>query len=153
VPHSTCERQADGDRVAERSLLELQLDLVAQVRAPEHPRAAAPPGAEDVAEDLAEDVAEGVPRPETAAAGPRAAADPRMPELVIGGALARVLENLPGLLDFLEGRLGLRIARVAIGVELHGESPIGLLELGLSRVPGQAEGLVVVALRHAALRG
>src|SRR5690606_32881974 len=103
--------------------------------------------AEDIAEDLAEDVAEGIARAEAAAALARAA-DARVAELVIGGALARLLEDFPGLLDLLERGLGFRVARVAVRMVLHGEAPVGLLQLGLGRVPRQAEHLVVVALRH-----
>jgi hypothetical protein len=101
------QRQADGDGVAEGRLLELELELVAQVGAAEHPRApAAPADAEDVAEHLAEDVAEGVAAPEAAGAARARAADAGMAELVIGGALARILEDFPGFLDLLERRLG-----------------------------------------------
>jgi len=55
--------------VAEHGLVQIELELVAQIRAAEHLRApAAPAPAEDIAEHIPEDVAEGIPGPEAAAA-------------------------------------------------------------------------------------
>ena len=54
-----------SDRVPEHGLVEIELELVLEVRAAKHLRtsAAAPSAAEDVAEHLAEHFAEGVARP------------------------------------------------------------------------------------------
>ena len=71
-----------------------------------------------------------------------------MAELVVGGALLRVLQDLVGLVDLLEPLLGRLVARVAVRVVLHGELAEGPLELGFLGALGHAEDLVVVALRH-----
>src|SRR6185312_1924933 len=48
----------DLHRVPEHRLMELQLQLIAQVGTAEHPGASAPPRTEDIAKYVAEDVAE-----------------------------------------------------------------------------------------------
>ena len=68
---------------AEHRLLEIELELVAQVRAAEHLRAPALAAREDVAEHLAEDVAEGIPGAEAAAA---AALEAGVSELIVDRA-------------------------------------------------------------------
>ena len=75
----------DLHRVAEHGLIELQLELVAQVGAAKHLRAAAAARtAEDVAEHVAEDVAERIARRSRRAPPPRAAASrPGMAMLVV----------------------------------------------------------------------
>ena len=54
-------------------------------------------------------------------------------EAVIGGALVAVLEDLIGLVDFLEADLAVGVAGILVGVELHGELAIGALEVGVGR--------------------
>ena len=71
-----------------------------------------------------------------------------MAETIVGRALVLVGQDLVGFLGFLEVRLGLRIARIAIGVMLHGEAAIRLLDVGFGGVTRDAEYLVVVPLRH-----
>ena len=66
--------RSEVDGVAEHGLFEVEFQLVAQVRATEHLRTAAPTAAEDVAEHVAENVAEGVARIEAAPPPPRDAA-------------------------------------------------------------------------------
>src|SRR5690606_28263839 len=64
---------------------------------------------------------------------------------VIGGALLGILQRVIGLVDFLELVLGFGIARIAIGMKLHGELAISALE---GRVIGAflaAEHLVEIA--------
>src|SRR5690606_23759864 len=97
-------RDLDLDGVARDRLLERELELVAQVRAAGHLRAAARPGAEDVAEHVAEDVAERVPAAE--AARP----DAGVTETVVCRALRVVRKRLVGLLGLLELAFGLGIA-------------------------------------------
>src|SRR5690606_19847204 len=58
-------------------------------------------------------------------------------------------QDLVGLLDLLELLLGLLVAGIAIGMQLHGEAPVGLLDVGLRRIARHAQDRVVVALRHA----
>ena len=50
-----------------------------------------------------------------------------MTETIIGRAFVAVLENVVGLVDFLELVFAILVARVAIGMPLHGE----LAERGL----------------------
>src|ERR1700722_4942174 len=84
---------------AEHGLLEVELELEAQIGAPEHLRAAALAAGEDVAEHLAENVAEGLPGAEPAAAPTLEAG---VPELVVDRALLRVAEHLVSFLGLLE---------------------------------------------------
>jgi hypothetical protein len=68
-----------------------------------------------------------------------------VPELVVGGALLRVLQDLVGLVDFLEPRLGAGVTRVLVRVVLHCKLPIGPLQVGLSRALIDAQNLVIIA--------
>jgi hypothetical protein len=72
-------------------------------------------------------------------------------ELVVGGALLIVLEDLVGLVDLLEPPLGLTIAGIAVRVVLHGQLAVSRLELLGRGVPADPKHLVVVSLRHGAL--
>ena len=56
-----------------------------------------------------------------------------MAEAVIGGALLAVLQDVVGLVDFLELVLAVFVARIAIGMVLHGELAERGLELDLGR--------------------
>ena len=49
-------------------------------------------------------------------------------EAVVGGAL-RVLQDVVGLVEFLEPGLGLLVARVAVRVMLHGQLAVGLFQI------------------------
>ena len=67
--------------------------------------------------------------------------------LVVGGALLRVLQDLVGLVDLLEARLG--VGHLAdVGVVLAGELAVGLLDVVLRRAARDAERLVVVLVLH-----
>src|SRR5688572_5767959 len=72
-----------------------------------------------------------------------------MAELVVGRPLLRVGQHFVGLVGLLEMLLGLRVVRIAVRMPLHGQLPVGLLDVLFGRVPVYAEHLVVVALRHA----
>ena len=91
---------------------------------------------------------------EEAKSGPKPRAPPAavleggVAELVVGGALLRVLQDLVGLVQLLEADLGALVAGIAVGVKLLGEPPVGGFELLLARAPGEPECLVVVALGH-----
>src|SRR5690606_2442644 len=142
-------RDLDLDRVARHGLLERELELVTQVRAAIHLRAAARPGAEDIAEDVAEDVAERVRAAEAVRAEAAAAGrDTGVTEAVVSRAFAFVGQDLVGLLGLLEPRFGFRIVRVAIRVVLHRQAAIRLLHVLDAGVPPHAEHLVVIALGH-----
>src|SRR6185369_16064145 len=72
------------------------------------------------------------------------------PGLVVLPPPALVGEDVVGLGDLLEARLGLRIPRVLVRVELTGELAVRLLDLRSRRVLGNAESGVVVLLDHVA---
>src|SRR6185503_724254 len=58
--------------------------------------------------------------------------------------LLGVAQDAVGLGRLLEPLLGLLVPRVAVGVVLHGQAPVGGLDLLLRGVAGDAEQLVVV---------
>src|SRR6185436_508146 len=133
-------------RVAEHRLFQVELEVVAQVRAAKDLPAAAPTAAEDVAEHVAEDVAERVGRAETAT--PAARGESLMAVLIVDRALLRVGQHFVGLLALLELVLGLVIVRIAVGVILHRQAAIRFLDLDLGRGPRDVEHLVVIPLGH-----
>ena len=134
------------------------------------PRATAAGPTEDAAEQVAqpgtgtagvaEQVAhvEGLPAPagetapreaagtarETAPEG--TAAGEHLPRLVVLPALLLVREHPVGLGHRLEAGLGLRVARVGVGVQLAGELAVRLLDLVLGRAGGDAQLTVEVLL-------
>src|SRR5579862_821638 len=71
-----------------------------------------------------------------------------MAKAIIGGALVAVLEYVVSLVEFLEFMDAVLIARIAIGMVLHGELAERSLELDLGAGAGDAQDFVVVALRH-----
>ena len=85
-----------------------------------------------------------------AAAGERVRAPPRRPAerpeepvaAIEGGALVGIAEEVVGLADLLEARLGLRVAGVAVWVVLAGELAVGLLDLRGGRLAIDAEDAV-----------
>src|SRR5207244_900600 len=89
------------------------------------------------------------PGPASTAERPFAAGEA---EAVVTSLLGLVAENVVSLLDLLEGRLGLLVAGVAVGVILPGQLAIGLFDVGLARLAGDAQNLVVVA-RHGSFHG
>jgi len=70
--------------------------------------------------------------------------------LVVRGALLRIRQHLVGLFGLLELLLGLLgiVTLVAVGVMLHGQLAVGLLDVVVGRVLRHAEDFVVVALCH-----
>src|ERR1700739_1466620 len=68
---------------------------------------------------------------------------------VIGAALVAVLEDLVGLVDFLELDLAMGVAGIAIRMPLHRELAECSLELGVVCVAVDFQGFVIAALgRH-----
>src|SRR6266540_4103007 len=67
--------------------------------------------------------------------------------LVVLRALLEVGEHAVGPADLLEALLGRLVARVGVRVELLGELPVGLLDVGGRGVLGHAEDLVEVLLQ------
>ena len=150
-------------------LLEGDLEVVAQVGAATGPAAATSPAAEKfvedaaapaaalLAEDLAEDV-EGIVE-SAAARASRAAArststllEGGVAEAVVGGALLRILQDFIGLGDLLEHLLRLLVARILVGMKLHGLLAVGLLHFLVAGPLGHAEQLVIVFLFGSHLR-
>ena len=118
---------------AEDRLFELELHIELQVSTSLLTRGAAvaPSHIEHLAEEVAEDVVEVATLEGAAAAEATRTVDAGMTVTVIGGALVGVRENLVGLAALLELLLGLRIVRVAVGVELHGELAIRGLDFAI----------------------
>src|SRR5690606_39292071 len=112
------------------------LEIVAQVGAafpPFGPGGAAASAEEllenpaaSAAEDFPEDV-EGIDAP--AGGRARAVAEGAVPVAVVGGAFLLVGERLVAFADLLEPLLGGLVIRVLVRMVLHGEAPVGLLDL------------------------
>ena len=136
-------RHADLRGLAGVGFDERDLEVVAQVGAAlaRGALALAAPAAHELAEQVVEDVGHrgGEVGPEAAAAA-AAAVERGMPEVVVGRALLRVLQDLVGLVDLLEAQLGARVAGIAVGMEFLGEPPVSRLQLLLARAPGNARG-------------
>src|SRR5262249_48867328 len=121
--------------------LELVLEIFAASRARPAPAAAA---GEEVFEDVLEEGAEsGIAEVRTHTG--------RRSEPVEVSALVGIGQDGVRLVHFLEPLLGVFVAAVAIGVVLHRELAIGLLDLGLAGGARDAEDLVVVARHRAQL--
>src|SRR5262249_36158653 len=106
----------------------------------------------DVAEHVAENIAERVAARESGAATPPGGFDTRMAVLIVGRALVGVSENLAGLLGFLEALLRILVVGIAVGVILHRQAAVSLLDLCFCGCFGYVEYLVVIAFRHALLK-
>src|SRR5512145_135156 len=153
-------RHPDVRRLAEKRVLEADVEVVAQVGAVARAGLPAAP-ADEFAEHLVEDVGETAHvESEIAAALSAAAAktigpgfERGMTEAIVSGALLLVLEDVVSLADILEFLLGLLVPRIAVGVELHGELPVGLLEVLRAGATVDAQGRVVVLLGHGRMSG
>src|SRR6185437_1651989 len=84
-------------------------------------------------------------------AGTLAALECRRTVAVVGRTLVGILQDVVGVIEFLELLLGVLVAIVAIRMMLHGELAKGLLDVVGARRPTDAQHLVVV-LRHDPLR-
>src|SRR5262249_18543480 len=67
-------------------------------------------------------------------------------EAVIGCALVAILQDLVGLVDFLELDFALGVARIAVRMPLHRKLAECRLQLGLVCVALDFEGFVIAAL-------
>src|SRR6516162_1597006 len=72
-----------------------------------------------------------------------------MAEAVIGSALFRILEDLVGLVDFLEAMLAAGIAGIAVRMPLHRELAERRFELAVGGTALDFEDFVIAALGHA----
>ena len=142
-------RHANVRPLAGERLLESDLHVVSEIgtlhagTGAAATAAAAHEIAEEIVEDIGKTVGEIVPVGTT-----HAAVECRMPEAVVCRALLLVLENLVGFVDLLELDLGRRIIRVAVGVVLHRQLAIGLLDGGPVRIPVDAEHVIEVGIGH-----
>src|SRR5262249_42811589 len=129
-------------------LFERDLHVVAQVGAALAAGAAAAPAAhsEQVVEDVGE--SRGKLGAEPGAGCPRAMLEGSVPEAIIGGALLVVLEDVVGLVDFLELMLAILVAGIAVGVVLHRRLAIGGFKLGLGGGALNSQDVVVIPLGH-----
>ena len=139
---------------AEEGLAEVDLDVGADIAADARcstARATATAAAHEIAEHLVEDIAQtaGLGEVEPGRTGTATAAlESRMAKAVVGRPLLIVLENLVSLVRFLEARLSLLVARIAVRVELHRQLAIRLLQVVRAGISGDAQCCVVVVLRH-----
>src|SRR6185312_12662281 len=138
-------------------LLQRDLEIEAQVLAAHVGASAGPRPAAAAIEHLLEDVAEHRAEVEALGieaarpAGAVAALEGGGAVAVVGRALVGILQDVVGVIEFLELLLGVLIAIVAIRMMLHGELAKGLLDVVGARRPTDAQHLVVV-LRHDPLR-
>jgi hypothetical protein len=142
-------RHAHARLLALEGVFEADLEVVAQIAAAPRPLAAL--AADEIAEHLVEDVGEagGAEAEAGAAARPVAAIlEGGVAEAVIGGALLLVLQDLVGLAQLLELVLGRLVAGVAVGMVLHRQLAIRLLDvLGAGPAP-HPKRLVKILLSH-----
>ena len=140
----------DGDFLfdAEDSLLEFDGHVVAQVAAALNAGAAALAAhVEHFAEDIAEDVAH-IALEWTAAGWSGATLKRSVAVAVVGGALFAIAEDGVGFRALFKLRLGLRIIRVAVGVELHCELAVCGLDLAVRGGLRYLQNLVIIDLGH-----
>src|SRR5262249_54824570 len=111
------------------------------------------PSAHELAEQVVEHVGEGrgeVERMTAAAAcSAHALLERGMTEAVIGGALVAVLEDVVGLVQFLEAVLGGVVAVIAVRMMILRELAEGALDLLDRRGLLDTQDFVITALRHA----
>src|SRR5688572_13339203 len=117
--------------MAEHGLLEIELQVITQVGTAKHLLAsAAAASTENISKDVAEDVAERVGRA-VASAGTTASGETFVAVLIVDGALLRVGQHLISFLALFEFLFGFRVVGIAVGVKLHRQTAISLLDLGL----------------------
>jgi hypothetical protein len=119
--------------VAEHGLIQIELQLEAQVRAPELLGAGIPTAtgaAEDVPEHITENIAESVATTATATAA--RCLNARVSVLIVRCTLCGIGQNLTRFLGFLEALFRIFVIGIAVGVKLHCKSAVGLLDLCFS---------------------
>src|SRR5919202_3262837 len=135
----------DGDVLggAEHRPVEVEVEPDERVTAGADPAARTPragPAAEEGVHDVAEPAEAGPAEPTGPGAG---AVVERVAAEVDDAALLRVGQGLVGAADLLEALLGRRVG-VDVGVQVPGQPPIGLLDVGVGGSAGQAQHAVVV---------
>jgi hypothetical protein len=102
--------------LAAKTFLQRDFQVVAEIAAAARSALAAAPSAHELAEHLVEDVGEPSGKPEIARAAPATLLKGGMTKAVIGGALLIILEDVVGLVNFLEFLFGALVTRVAVRV-------------------------------------
>jgi hypothetical protein len=114
--------------IATDRFLEIQAQFVAQVSATKYLAAALPAAtAKDIAEHVTENVAETFGPEATSTTGLRFEAI--VSEAIIGCPFIRIAQDFVSFLRFLELRFRACIICVSVGMVLHCETTIGLLDL------------------------
>ena len=141
----------DGSRHADlgfptlESILDRDFEVIAKVRATRI-RLGGVPTTHEITEHLVEYIGE--TGSETARPGAGGTVESAVAELVVGGTFLIVLEDVVSLVDLLELLLGGVVVGIAIGVVLHRELAVGLLDCVRVGVPRHAQQVVVVRFRH-----
>ncbi|MCY1420559.1 hypothetical protein D9M71_361860 [compost metagenome] len=144
-------RYTNVDCGTAHGLFQVQLQRVAQVAAALCATARdATTATEEIAEDIAEDVGE-VGTAETGTATTHARVYAGMAVLVVSCTLARVGENLVGLVGLLEFIFRGLVVRVTVRVVLHREATVGFFQVSLGRAALDTQNLVIVTLCHKSL--
>ena len=129
-------------------LFQRDFQVVAEVGTTIDIGATAPTTTAAPTEYFIEDATEGIPEAATTSSAKTAGllVDTRMAVLIIGGTFLAIRKNLVSLLAFLEFFLRPRIVRIAVGVVLHGQLAVGLLDLVFTGVAVDAENFINIAL-------
>ena len=64
-----------------------------------------------------------------------------MTELIVGRTFLGIGEHFIGLLGLLELLFGGLVIRIAVRMQLHGEAPVSLLDVGFRRIARQFQTL------------
>ena len=74
--------------------------------------------------------------------------DAGMPVLIVGSTLAAIGEHFVRFVGFLEFLFGVLVIRIAVGVELHRQATVRLLQLSLAGTALHTQYFVIVSFRH-----
>ena len=140
----------DADRrlLALERLVDRDFEVVAQIAAAARRAGVTAPAAHR-SEHLLEDVGEPAGKAEPAGASRPALLEGGVAELVVGGSLLIVLEDVVGLVDLLEFLFRRVVAGVSVGVVFHRQPAVGALQfVGAGGPLADAECLVKILLGH-----
>ena len=140
-------RETDLGIHSEGGVFEINLEFILQIRATTRTAPSSPSEQVSEAEKVAENIRKIAEIGRVEAARARTG-KPLVPVAIIAASLVRVAENAVGLRRPLELVLGLGIPRIAVGVMLHRQLAVGVLNLLIPRVAWDAELFVVVLLFH-----
>ena len=76
------------------------------------------------------------------------AIDAGLAEAIVCGAFLFIAQYFVSFSDFLKLRLSLFVPVVAVGVILHGQAPVSLLNVGRTRVFIYTQYFVIIAIAH-----